>query len=401
VTRKRHFIRGNIAMVFVLAAVPLALVSGVAVDLVMINQQKAALQAAADAGALAGARENTMAMRGQDGVLVTAVNVASNNMLGQSGGEQAQFTAAVGTAGNSVTVTGTIQHSSLFYGGNGTTIEVSATAQTLQQMPLCVLQTSDIASNGMKLADSARINAPGCVVHANTNIDVGSNAVLNAGTVQAAGAASGPIFPNPNVGAMVIADPFSGMDMTPSFKCPPNLPPIRYSGNIRVNLPPLTYCGEIIVNGNVELNFMPGEHYFMGSLDIRGSAKLVGDDVVLIFDNDDSFIMDENAEVRLRGRRSGRFAGFVIATSRNNDEKFVIRSTRVRELLGTIYIPSAELEIGGRSSVAEDSAWSVIVADTLSIIDSPTLVINRNYTASNVPVPKGVGPANDAPRLVE
>jgi hypothetical protein len=382
-------------------ALPLLAAAGFGIDLTSISHQKAIMQAAADAGALAGAREGSVAYRGLDGVAATAETVALNNMGDKSDRIGASFEATVTEGGSSVTVVGTASHASLFFGNNKTPITVTATAQTLQQMPLCVLQTAIDNSSGIKIADKARLQAPGCLVHANTNIEASDDARIAAGTIQVVGDAKGGLSPTPNIGALAIPDPFSGLDMTSKHVCPKNIPDVHYNGNVRLKLPPMIYCGKIVVRGNVELEFLPGEHYFMGSLDIKGNTKLTGDNVVLIFDNDDSFILDESAEVRLRGRRSGRFAGFVIATTHANTSKFVISATRVRELLGTIYIPSAELEVVGRSSVAEDSAWSVIVASTLTMKESPTLVINRNYSASNVPVPNGVGPSDGAPRLTE
>jgi Flp pilus assembly protein TadG len=399
--RRRHQNTGNVAVTAAFLAVPLLAAVGFAVDLTAINHQKALMQAAADAGALAGAREGSVAFRGTDGVATTAETVALTN-LGTSAGElAASFDATVDATGSTVTVTGTAHQPSLLLGRGDTLITVTATAQTLQEMPLCVLQTSEINSSGVKMSDRATIRAPGCLVHANTNIEASDNARLEAGTIQVSGDAKGTMFPTPNIGALTIQDPFDGMDLNITHTCPQNLPDVHYKGNVRIVMPPTIYCGKIVIDGNVEIVFLPGEHYFLGSLDIKGNTKLTGDDVVLIFDNDDSFILAENAEVRLRGRRSGQFAGFVIATTRTNQNKFMIGATRVRELLGTIYIPSAELEVTGSSTVAEDSAWSVIVADSLTMKESPTLVINRNYTASNVPVPNGVGPSNGAPRLVD
>jgi hypothetical protein len=375
--------------------------AGIGVDLTSISRQKSLLQAAADAGALAGAKEGSVAFRGADGVQQTALTVAQNNLGPTADKIGARFAASVDATGSNVTVTGTAQYTSLLFGLRQTLIEVSATAQTLQQMPLCVLQTNIDNSSGIKVSDRARVQAPGCLVHANTNIEAADRSQIDAGTIQVVGDARGALYPSPNIGALAIPDPFTGLDLTYTHVCPQNQPDVVHTGNVRLQLAPGYHCGKIVVKGNAEIEFLPGEHYFLGSLDFKGSTRLTGDDVVLIFDNDDSFILGENAQVRLRGRRSGRFAGFVIATTHANTNTFTISATRVRELLGTIYIPSAELEITGRSSVAEESAWSVIVASTLTMKESPTLVINRNYTASNVPVPNGVGPSDGAPRLVD
>jgi hypothetical protein len=46
---------------------------------------------------------------------------------------------------------------------------------------------------------------------------------------------------------------------------------------------------------------------------------------------------------------------------------------------------------GTGNNVANQSAWTVIVAQALQLQGSPNLVINANYSSSNVPVPAGAG----------
>jgi len=59
---------------------------------------------------------------------------------------------------------------------------------------------------------------------------------------------------------------------------------------------------------------------------------------------------------------------------------FTISSDAARQLLGTIYIPSATLAVTGTSNrVADQSAWTVIVAKSIQLTGSPNLVINHNY----------------------
>jgi hypothetical protein len=59
-----------------------------------------------------------------------------------------------------------------------------------------------------------------------------------------------------------------------------------------------------------------------------------------------------------------------------------------------VYIPSGMLSVTGNSQVAENSAWTVIVAKALSISGGANLVVNAGYTVNNVPpVPTGVGPS--------
>ena len=137
----------------------------------------------------------------------------------------------------------------------------------------------------------------------------------------------------------------------------------------------------------------------MDHLDAKENAIIKGDDVALIFGSRKKINFADRAEVRLGARKSGPYAGFLILTTRDNVEEFTIGSDRVSKLLGTIYIPGAKLVVSTAGNVAQDSAWSIIVAETLSLKKSPNLVINNNYVGSGVPVPEGVGPNRNAPRL--
>jgi hypothetical protein len=141
------------------------------------------------------------------------------------------------------------------------------------------------------------------------------------------------------------------------------------------------------------LELAPGEHYFAkGQLQLQGDATLTGSDVALIFDKQSHFDFTQQATVNLSGRTSGPYAGFVVATTRRNTGTFNISATSAEKLEGTIYIPAATLQVQGVSNkVAQQSAWTVVVAQSIQLNGSANLVINSNYATSSVPVPDGVG----------
>ena len=389
------------ALVATLVTLPLAIVAGYGVEVAGIANARATLQAAADSAALAGAGELSVLSRGDDGIIQTARNHALAQVTGLAAEAQVTFDASVGRSDNSVTVTGVAQRPSSFgfLGAGSVRIEVSATAAFSQSSPLCILQTRHVLGDvGIRLDDRANLRAPTCLVHGNSDIEVLSQANMTAGIIQSAGAVTGAV--QGNAGAMTVTDPFASLDLNPPTTCPANPPPISATGNDVISLSPGVHCAEIRINGNASLQLLPGEHWFLGELQFGGNSRLRGDDVVLIFGTDDSFNFGDGADIELTARRSGALAGFLIATSRDNDEIFTITSNRVKELLGTIYIPNAELIIRTNGNVAQDSAWSVIVAERLTLLDSPTLVINTGYVGSGVPVPDGVGPSAGPMRLV-
>ena len=398
--------RGNLAVIAALAMVPIALVATSAVELALISKERSNLQSAVDAGALAGAIELSRASRGNDGISATA-KAASSQALGVEA-DDASFDVLIDRSKAIVRVNGHIDRKAAMGIGNigDADLYASATAESLQTIPLCILQTTRRSAtrrkpSGFKVNDTATINAKGCLVHANESIVVGPSGRIEATRVQAVGTASGTIMPMGNVGALPIKDPFKGMNLNPPRSCGSNPIPQIVERGVTLVLEPGLHCQAFKVRGTATLKLSPGEHYFFGDLDMRGESSLVGEDVVLIFGGTERFDFGERSHVRLSARRTGRFAGFLMATHQDNTRDFQISSKNVKELLGTIYVPNAELVISAAGSVAEESAWSVIVARAITLKNNPKLVINTSYLSSGVPVPEGVGPNTGAPRLTK
>ncbi len=393
--------RGNITMVGAIALVPLSYAVLCGVEMAGIAKSKANLQAAVDAGALAGAGELSVSTRGDDGIRSTAIALAANALSGVTDTTEPSFTVDINRTAGTVSVTARAQFQSMFSGlvTSPATLEASSTAETLSKTPLCVLQIDQAAAIGANVKDRAIIRAPGCLVQSNSGISVVNLARIEAGVVQAVKTATGMITPSASVGALPIDDPFKDLNLTPPAGCLTTAESIQFSGNETVSLPPGVHCEQISINGNATMILEPGEHYFKGEMEFNGRATLKGDDVVLIFDTNRAFSFGQNSTVNLTARKTGPLAGFLIATGRTNTKRFTISSNRVRELLGTIYIPGSELFISAAGNVAQDSAWSVIVAKSITLDKNPVLVINKNYVGSGVPVPEGVGPSASAPRL--
>jgi len=395
---------GNVSVIAAIAAVPVVLAVTGVIEITDMSSARAQLQEAADAGALAGAGQLAIATIGSTQISQTAVTVAGQSVeTSGSGGKTTTpaFAATVDMRAGSVTVTGSAEHKPLigFMNFGDQDLTVTATAENVQRVPLCILQTAK--SGGIKVEGTARIRATGCAIHANADIKVASGALIQAEAAQATGSVSGPIEPAGQSGALPIDDPFASMYLGSKKLCnllEGNLLPIQL-GSGTMSLPPGLHCLPITVIGNGTLFLQPGDHYFLAPLIMTDNSTLRGDDVSLIFGIGNVFNFAKNATVRLSARKSGPNAGFLIATSRDNVGTFSIASGNVSELLGTIYIPNAHLVVDTPGNVAQNSAWSVIVAKTLTLKQNPVLVINNNYTGSGVPVPEGVGPMKSAPKL--
>lgn len=386
--------RGGTALIFALALPAVATVGFGAVDLASVGADRSSIQDVADAAALSAAKQLAMA---------DVVGVAARTegfVRGQLADKKDRLTYTVVTDiavdRSKVTVTIDGKRASFFAnmlppGGWG--VHVTASAAPMGRMPLCVLSSGVEKHDAVTLDDSAKLTAPDCLVHGNADVDVSGVAWLQAAATQTAGLATGRISPSPMTGAPVITDPFEGMSLDPPLVLCTPLDLIVEVG-IQI-LAPGVHCGNIKAAKNSTLKLLPGEHYFLkGALSLTENSTLEGDNVVLVFDKSSKFQFKDSSKINLLGRRAGNFAGFVVSTTRENTNTFEISSTSARELLGTIYIPNATLAVSGSgSSVADQSAWTVIVARSIQLTGSANLVVNANYQASDVPVPSGVGPS--------
>ncbi|MBP2160433.1 MULTISPECIES: TadE/TadG family type IV pilus assembly protein [Asticcacaulis] len=388
-------------MISGLCAVPVMFAVMGTLEIANTSNQRAKLQEAVDEGALTGAGRLSFVSTGgtqiaQDAAIATARQVAANAGVKAN----VQYAAAIAADRSSLTLDAVADHKAMigFMGFGNQTLHVHATAENLGSIPLCVLQTKE-GKGGIDVGDSSRIRATGCAVHANANIVVKGGAMIQADKTQAVGTVSGSMSPAGQAGALRIPDPFADMPLSPPIECNGKAQKIKNEKGTTLYLPAGVHCERYIIEKDATLILQPGDHWFMDDLDAKENAIIRGDDVTLIFGSTKKINFADRAEVQLGARKSGPYAGFLILTTRENVEEFTIGSDRVSKLLGTIYIPSAKLIVSTAGNVAQDSAWSIIVAETLSLRKNPTLVINNNYVGSGVPVPQGVGPNRNAPRL--
>ena len=76
-----------------------------------------------------------------------------------------------------------------------------------------------------------------------------------------------------------------------------------------------------------------------------------------------------------------------------------ILSDNARMLLGTIYMPQGRLIIDANKPIADKSAYTVLVVQRIDLHSGPNLILNSDYSATDVPVPPGVGPYGNSVKL--
>ncbi|WGM32583.1 TadE/TadG family type IV pilus assembly protein [Brevundimonas sp. NIBR11] len=406
----RHFlrafsrdVRGQIAVIFALGAPALLMIAAGAIDLMKVSSARNRLQDIADAAALAGATELGLAISDEVATSRALSFVEGNLQDWKDSPTVTPTIKVIEDAGRRIVDVQLKGHTPSFFANmlppGGWNFGATSQAVAVGLTPLCVLVTGESKTKVLNIKDTGRLRAPACMVHSNRDIVVRGGRI-EASVVQAVTSASGSIYPAPGTGAAPIADPFLGLQLDEKQPCPLGKEKEKVTtGTLR--LAPGVHCGGYKMGGDSVLVLAPGEHWFLGGhLELSDTARLSGTDVVLFFDKESKFDFKDHALISLDGRKSGAYAGMVIVATRGNTEDFVITSDHVENLLGVIYVPEARLIVEGTAEVARDSAWTVIVSRMLELNGAPSLVINANYSSSNVPVPEGVGPNSSGARLL-
>jgi len=383
--------RGNLAMIAALLMPVLCLSVAFAVETGQAVLLKSKLQDIADSHALMGAVQ--LASDRSDATPKRMQEAADAQAKEMAFGWTITTKATAAPDASSITVQQTAWRASFF--GNllppgGFTVGVKSTALSMPGAPLCVL-SQDMAAKTMSIEGASSLNADGCLVQSNGGMSATGSSKIRALKIQSGGGASGDIVPKAVTDAPAISDPFPTLTVDPPAGCLDTNLTFNY-GTATIN--PGVHCGNVNIGGASTVTLAPGEHYFTGpSFVVGGSAILSGVDAVLLFKNNTKISFEGAAAVSLEGRRSGKYAGFLLVTDRLYTGIVSVSAQTAHKLFGTIYFPSAALVVSGASNqIADASQWTIIVARAIQVTGSSQLIVKSNYAGSSVPVPRNVGP---------
>lgn len=424
---------GNVAVAFALLAPALLAVAGGAVDFQSIRTQREDLQHAADALATRGAREFLLenATEGQIEALVEATAEAQyERTLGA-------FSLAVDAVARDKTVTtglsqpprkGFFLHHLPAY---SEPVSVAATAVARGSSNVCVIALEEKGEGAIKTESSARLDAAKCSVLSNSTSSRGVEAAglskMKAALICSAGGARGspfnfepsaltdcPVYEDPlkerlepEVGAcdhhnLVLgqAGPLSGLvghTLTTAISLLDGSDEDTLVGYTRFELQPGIYCGGLSIRADADVHLEPGVYVFKdGPLEIELGGRIYGKGAGLFFTGDGAvFNFKPQSIVHLTAPTDGIMAGMLVMEdrARKETETYSILSANARMLLGTIYLPNGRLRVDSIMPIADASAYTAIVTRYLRMSGSPKLVLNADYSTTNVPVPEGIGAA--------
>ena len=395
---------GGVAVLFGLVFPVLIGAVAFAVEYGLLVHRRSQLQNAADAGALAAARELSLANSSTAGVASVARSIILSSVPGASG-----LSVDSQVVGPAVEVAVRENVKNLFgsvLGSSFTALQVKSTARVTSTR-LCMLALEPELPRAIDLNRSARLTALQCSVFSNSKnrqgIVAADSSVVDAETVCSAGGIEGKgnFVRPPTTDCPAIADPLASRSPPSIGGCEHNNTEVKEG---IATLRPGVYCGGLKITGGATVTLSPGIYIIQGGkLIVDRGGTLEGEDVgFFLAGRDSNFVFAYDSTISLAAPRTGDMAGILVFDDRGGKwDKHRIYSDNARKLLGTIYMPNSSLYIDSKKPIADRSAYTVIVARTVELYDGPNLVLNSDYGATTVPVPKGVGPLGATISLVK
>lgn len=397
-------------MMFGLTVPVIIMSAGVVVDYGILSDQRLSLQTVADASALAAAREFRLAGASSTSVQSAAEKFARSTL--NAANQTATIAASVDLKKMTVSVNLTnvvptrVMH---MFGHDIGTISASATARVLGTASICVVALDPKKDETFYMEKEAKLQAPECAVYSNAATTAGmkakENSQVRARFICSAGGVSrdkaDSFIPSPTLDCPVLKDPLASRQPPPMGGC--TATELKVTTSTTLN--PGTYCGGVRISKGAVVSFNPGIYAFKnGPLDVSGGASLKGTNVGLYFNGGDSVLrFAADTKIDLTAPKDGLMAGLLVYEDRGSplNQQHQIFSNDAKVLLGTIYMPQGELYVGANKPVAAESAFTIIIARRFVLSAGPTLVINVNYSSTNIPVPEGVGPGSTAAFLAQ
>lgn len=460
--RARDFRReagGGVAITFALAAPVLAVAVAVAVDYARFTDLRRKMQTAADSAALAATREMRLAQNDPNRVATVARQFVDTHLAAQglgdyqvqaspTSGGPSPATPAPGTpvlpslartesrtagdpmmvelsppspsggpgggstayAGPGVDVAISMQTTGVFaalLGQGAVTINVRAQARPTGSLPICMIALDPVENRAMMLEVAARLEAPACAVYsdsvASAGLSVTGSSVLRSGFICSSGGsegAGGNFSPLPQVDCPAVPDPLAARPAPPVGAC--NHVDLTVSGGVRTLMPGV-YCGGLRIAGTADVTFAPGVYVIKdGPFEVTGRATARGSYVGFYLTGPGALInFTGAATVEMSAPKVGPMAGLLFFEDRAAaPATHEVAADNVRVLLGTVYLSRGELRVSSRNRVGDMSAYTVVVARKIRATGTPALFLNAAYSASDVPVPEGLGPNGGGARLV-
>lgn len=326
--------RGSVALIFGLSATLLVGLVGGGIDYARVSARRSQLQAAVDAGVLAGGNALKLAASSTDSVrgvteqtIRDAAKIPQDHTFSLSIEVPAEKTSVFARAEETIR---------LGFGGlvglGATTVSAQARVNVVGRMRLCMLTLDASAPGAFNLQKNAQVTANACSLYSNSanvaGMVGGDNAMARADTICSAGGYLGlraNFAPPPQAGCPVIEDPLKDRPAPPIGSCIAIPASANKKGdtsknevNQSVTLEPGTYCGGLRITKKATVTLRPGIYVMKdGPLIVDQKASVTGDGVGFYFTGDrGGLLFSKGSTVSLAAPTTGIMAGLLMFEER-------------------------------------------------------------------------------------
>jgi hypothetical protein len=364
--------------------------AGVAILFADGVREKSAIQAALDAGVLAG----TAMPHGTSSIQRVAAAEASfyaNFEKGVFGDKEVVEFFADGTpkpaftvAGVSVSGTASFSVKNTLGAAIGITkldVKSIAQAEKLDSDPVCVLALNKSNPSSVFVYGRAQFNAKDCAIQANSTSSSGLQLDGNHSSATASqfgvsggyGGTGDNWVPTPITGTEPIEDPYATLPIPEPGACVNTAGKLKKSSFV---LAPGTYCGGLSIAAGAKVTLEPGIYIIKdGQLAIGSQAIVTGNEVTIAFVGANAYLdMKSDATLTITSPTSGVYNNIQMLSDRDvskskfNEEWATILSGATLEYDGVIYLPEQQFWVSGTSHdaiVRGSSPSMIMVVDTV------------------------------------
>jgi Flp pilus assembly protein TadG len=400
--------RGSISVITVVTMVPFMIAAGSAIDMGLANRTLGHMQKAVDSAALAGAATHKT-VNVEDEALADneARKYAANSMVEANLPDQiAKFAGApqVSIDGTEVTVALDAEMPTSFMKlvGIGTmSLSVTATADFSQTGNGCIVALGS-QGTGIEVGGTAVVEIDDCWMHSNKegakSIDIIGKATIHAGGSCSVGTTSvsnnATVYKRRIVGCDKMNDPMAAWT-PPTTPAGCDYDKFKGGAGSSITLYPGTYCGGLQLSGYDNVHLMPGVYNIKsGDLSINSKVELTGSKVGFFIHEDVSSVtINGAATTTLTPPDSGAMKDKLIAMAPVENvtdlTKKDLISAKINggsdlNLTGTIYLPSAALDVSGNSTT--DSMATQIIANSVKLTGTSNLKFKEQLDEFGNPI---------------
>lgn len=371
--------RGNFALPFAIAMVPMMIGVAGAIDFVGTSNDAEKLQNALDAAGLAigtkfqsGMTTGEVQQFGQTFFAANLPTAGTQDLQLYYADSIAAFQAAASGDHNAyyISVSSSIKHPGFVSGSPTWQANRSSNVKVAPGTQACVLALDPHASSSVSLQGSTDVSMASCVIASNSDatdsVYRGGSAQITAACVSTVGGSAGL---SDSSASLTCGTPlehqYASFDPLADVSPPPYTFCQSLPNGKTISLSPGTFC-DTTWSGNITLD--PGVYILRGGkIKLGGDGSLVGHGVTIFLMEGAQFVANANDKLDLSPPTSGPYAGITIFQDRGNTYPLTVNGGAGSLLSGFIYAPDAPITYAGNSDMSAEGECLRIVGKTVEM----------------------------------